>query len=629
MAHAYLTPKNIFKLYEQDKEYTDTLTKPFDEFARIARNRPHDGIDPAYPKTTDGTTASIIQKTPKRVVQQLPTGVIEGDEAPEWLKLVAQFVYTEKILPYANEDYGLFEKSHLVIESGLTFGFGASLAPFLNHGGYFCPDMVLPYWGDITIQKGKKSGPACRRVFIRSWWQKSDIDALIDSEEKLAAEAKKRGETYESTWDIAALKEVRQKLSTKDQQAMTPAEQERGNAVDGIEFVTGFQEGVGAKFYTFEVSTKKIVRTKVNKDPRGKIPVDWFYGDIDGTNPLGRGIVELIGGLQNLIDSDMQMYQYNRALALAPPVLKIGEMGDFRFAPNAVIEATDLTAKLEPITIDTTALAKYPELYGLQKSQLLNLVSSPDTSISAEIGNPGFGKTPTAINQQQAMISVDDNAIRKRFESWFEGWSETAINLYFAERSGIEIIKLDEDTANKLRQLEPTEDFDPNTALNDKNELVINYDTATPALKFRVDASTSKMKDDTAQLQALTGLLETLENNQVLAGLIVQRYPDKVLSAWNRIVASSGVEDPENLSIDIDEFKEQQEQEMLAQQYQAEAQAQAQAQQAMIPAQQPAAPVLGEVQPGHIDELRQLGFSDEQIAQAIQQYRAEQGVGNA
>lgn len=571
MIFSFLTSENIFDRYKDSKQYTDLLTEPFPEFERIARNKPHASIDKRYPKTTDGTTASIVRKTPKRVVQQLPTGVVESDDDDAWLPIVAGFIYTNKILPYANEEYDLIQKCWTVIEKGLTFGAAATYTPFLNHDGYFCPDLTTPYWGDIFLQKGKKSGYDCNYVFMRSWWQKEDIKALISREKDLAASAKKRKETYDSSWDLANLEKILDSETKKDPQATTPSDKDRSTNSGGIELVTAFQKGVEAKFYTFNPTEELIVRTKVNKDPRGKIPIDWMYGDIDGTNPLGRGIVELVGGLQNLIDSDMQMYQFNRALMLAPPVIKKGSFNKSKivYAPNVIIDVgDDPNADVKPLEIDTSAVANYPELYGLQKSQLLNLVNSPDTSISSEVGNPGFGKTPEALSQQKATISVDDNYVRKMFEAWFENWSESAINIYFAERTGIEVLQLDDDTAMKLRKLaqetwsDGTPKFDINL-LSEDDKIRIDYDTATPALKFRVDASTSKMKDDSDQLTALQGLLTTLESNPVLAALVP---PEKIIAVWNSIVASSGVEDPEELSIDPEEFKQQQAEAMAAQQ---------------------------------------------------------------
>lgn len=561
MIHSYLNPKNIFSLYEESKRHTELLTEPFPEFERIARNRPHDNIDKKLPKTTDGTTASIVRKTPKRIVQQLPTGVVESDKEDDWLTIVAGFILTNKILKYANEDYDLIQKCWSNIERGLTFGSSATYTPFLNHDGYFCTDLTLPYWGDIFLQKGKKSGYACSYVFMRAWWQKEDIEALIAKEKKLAKDAKKRGEEYEGSWDIKELTAVLDSRTLKDEKSRTPTENERSTNPEGIELVTAFQKGVGAKFYTFVPGEKKIVRTKTNKDPRGKIPIDWLYGDIDGSNPLGRGIVELVGGLQNLIDSDMQMYQFNRALMLAPPIIKRGNFNKNKvvYEPNRIIDVgSDPNANVEALSVDTTAVANYPALYGLQKSQLLNLVNSPDTSISADVGNPGFSKTPAGIQQQQATISVDDNYVRKMFEKWFENWAETAINLYFAERSGVEELQLDKETADKLRELEQKGKMEPGQ-LSPEGVIILDYDTATPALKFCVDASTSKMKDDQEQLVALQGVLETLQNSPLLQSVVP---PDSIVATWNSIIAASGVENPEDLRIDLEEFKEQMQQQM-------------------------------------------------------------------
>lgn len=650
MAHQYLTKDNIFKRYTAAEKYTDDLTTPFPEFERIARNRPKTGMDPNYPKTTDGTTASIIRKTPRRIVQQLPTGVVEND-TDDWLSVISDFILSRKILLYANEEYDLIQKAWSTIEGALSFGACATYTPFLNHDGYFCPDVTLIYWGDIKLQPGKKSGHACNYIFVRSWWQQEDIEALIAKEKQLAKSVKERQKQqranseevesdYESTWDLAALERIKDGVSLKDDVSKTPMENERGVNSSAIEMITGFQNGIGADFITFVGgSAEEVVRTEKNKDPRGKMPIDWMYGDIDGSNPFGRGIIELVGGLQNLIDADMQMYQYNRALMLAPPMVQYGNINNVRFIPNAVMKATDPNAKIEALNVDTTAVANYPALYGLQKSQLLNLVNSPDTSISADVGNPGFSKTPTGINQQKATISVDDNYVRKMFEAWFEDWCETAINIYFAKRSGIEELQLDDETIEKLVKLAEEGKFDMEN-INEAGQIRIDYDSATPALKFRVDASTSKMKDDQDQLSGLSMLQQALDGSQVLAGIVP---PEKVLGLWNSLVTVSGVENPEELKVDVAEWQKQQEQaqamaqEQMAMQAQtATAQADTEAAKVMqqLPSEMPPqGQPMGAVDEGMpqiadetvtapedeaiIAELQEWGLPDEVIAEAI------------
>lgn len=550
MAYQFLKPETIVETYRTSKKYTEGLTDKFTEYERLAANKPHSSIPKEYPKTTDGTTASIIRKTPHRIIQQLPTGKVRSTQE-DWLSVVAEFIYYNKIIPNANEDYALLQKCWSVVERFLTFGYCGTYAPFVEHNGYFCSDLRLIYWGDVFVQPGKLSDSDSNYIFIRSWWQTADIDALIASQEKI--DKKNR------TWDVDALKKVKDIVVEKDEKAKTPADKARAvNEAGGVELITGFQRGVGAKFYTFHMHNTgtgsepnyegTIVRTKINKDPRGEMPVSFAYGDIDGSNPFGRSIVELVGGLQNLMDSEMQMYQYNRALQLNPPLIKRGNFSKnkIKFVPNIIIDVgSDPNSNVEPLTIDTTALSNFPNNYGLMKSQMLNLLASPDTSISSDVGNPGFSKTPQGVEASRANLSVDDNYVRKQFETWFERWSETAINLYFAEREGVEELQLDDQTIVKLERLAEDGKFDMGM-VSEEGKIRINYSTATEKLKFEVDATTSKVEDDVKKLESLQGLTALLSKTDFLKALVP---PEKQMELWNAIVSTSGVGDPKNLML--------------------------------------------------------------------------------
>lgn len=512
-AYQYLEPESLVEIFRTSQQWTEGLTDNFPEYERLSRNKPHPKIPKEYPKTTDGTTASIIRKTPHRIIQQLPTGKVVS-ETNDWLSVVAEFIYTEKIIKNANEGYALLQKCWQVVERFLGFGFCATYAPFVQRNGYFCTDLRLPYWGDIFVQPGKLSDDDSNYIFLRSWWQTKDIDALIASQEKLDKKLR--------TWDTEALKSVKEIVVSKDEKAKTPIERENNvNTKGGVELITGFQRGVGAKFYTFHVHNTgtgakpqysgTIVRTKVNKDPRGELPVSFAYGDIDGSNPFGRSVIDLVGSLQNLMDGEMQMYQYNRALMLNPPLLKRGNWNKnkAKFAPNVIIDlGSNPDASLEPLTIDTTALANFPKNYQLMQSQLFQLLATPNSTISADVGSISQSKTPQGVEAGKANLNIDDNYVRKQFETWFERWSETAINLYFAERSGVEELQLNARSADKLRDLAAEGKFDP-SMLTDDNKIRIDYDTATEALQFRVDPTTSKKQDDVEQLPLIKQAIDT------------------------------------------------------------------------------------------------------------------------
>lgn len=97
------------------------------------------------------------------------------------------------------------------------------------------------------------------------------------------------------------------------------------------------------------------------------------------------------------------------------------------------------------------------------------------------------------------------------------------------------------------------------------------------------------MKDDIAQGEVLTSLMKGIDSSPVLSQLVP---PEKIMSIYNRMVANSGVEDPEELSIDIEEFV--QEQQMQQQMAQEQAMAQQQGMQQGLP--------QGQVDPSQIPE---------------------------
>ena len=130
-----------------------------------------------------------------------------------------------------------------------------------------------------------------------------------------------------------------------------------------------------------------------------------------------------------MLDGDMRAYKFNRALGLAPPLMVFGNIDTSQsfYEADALIEmGSDPNNNIKPLEVDTTAIREYANIYGLNKSQLLNLFNSGgNTSIGSDVGNPGWGKTPAALKQQKEIMSTDDNYLRKNFESFFENWAET------------------------------------------------------------------------------------------------------------------------------------------------------------------------------------------------------------
>lgn len=545
----FLTKENLWKKYQAARDWTKKWSEDFEEYDRIARNEAPDNVPEQYARVSDGTAAALVRKTPKRVIQQLPTGVVTTDDEDDPMAIVAEFILLHKILPDAKGGHDLIQKFWSTIENGLTFGGQAVYTPFVWNGSEFTADAKLIYYGDIFFQPGKTSFYDCDYFFIRSWWQPETIDQIIKKENALHEKAQAEGTRYVSSWDVKALKELKDHVTTKDQEGTTESEQRAGVSTEGIEIVTGFQKGKGATFLMGNPSSKKIVRRKKNRDPRGLPPVNYFYADVDNSNPFGRSIMSLIGGIQNMIDANMRAYMFNRALSLAPPIMARGNVDTSQaiYEPNSIIDlSSDPNASLAPLDVKTSAIQDYAAIYSLNKTQMLNIFNSGgDTSVSSDVGNPGFGKTPTALKQQKQILDAEDNYLRKNFESFFEDWAETAINVYFAEREGKEELQLDQKTADKLRDL-VRQDKLPEGYVSEDNKVTIDYSKESQTLHFRVDASTSKLNGQAEQLEALQLILDFISSP-----VVTQTIPqEKIVLLYNSIVNNSGVLEPEKLKID-------------------------------------------------------------------------------
>ena len=315
----FIDKNTAYDAYDESRRWLRPYFEPIEEFERLARNRPSPKIAPNLPKITDGTLASIVQETPKRVVQQTPSGLVRSKQSPE-LSKVADIVLRDELIPRYNRQGDMLQKSWNMIGKAMTWGRSTSYTFFTSTNGEFHTDFVIPYVKDVLTEKGKVFAGDSNVRFLRSWYTKRDLKAILNSERKRQDSEK----GYTSEWDLSALSDFMSKTeTTKPAELQTPAEREKGDGYSGgFEVIHAFQEGVGAAFYSFspQYENGKALRTRKNPDPRGEMPFDDMYLNIDLSNPLGRGSVELSAGVQNLIDQQMQMFQFMSTMEMAPPL---------------------------------------------------------------------------------------------------------------------------------------------------------------------------------------------------------------------------------------------------------------------------------------------------------------------
>lgn len=500
--------------YVESNRWLRIYFDPIDELERLARNKPSITIPKELPKVTDGTLAAIVQEQPKRIAQQIATGAVNSKLHPEYAA-VADLVLTDKLIPMYNRQGNLLQKSWNMIGKAMTWGRSTSYTFFTSTDGQFHTDFVIPYVKDVITEKGKVFTPDCNIRFLRSWYQKRDLKAIINKEKALLA----KYPDYKTDWDLKMLADFMEAgASAKPADVMTPAEREKGGDTGGFEVIHAFQVGKGAELYSFSPHFQDgvVFRTKINQDPRGHIPLDDLYCNIDLSNPLGRGQVELSGGIQNLIDQQMQMYQFTSTLMQAPPAIVFGNVNkaSIKMRPNAIWDGGNANNRVEFLKVDNTQIANFPNNYGLLKSQILNLNSAQDHSISSDVGNPAQSKTQAGVQASEQRLSISDNYLRKQYEAWFGKQSETSLNIFFSEMVTKDSIELGSQELKRL-QNSPASKFIKNDKLD------INYkDVDNVIFEFHVDPSSSQEADDQDQLQKIQEILQEVGQD----GLVLNYY---------------------------------------------------------------------------------------------------------
>lgn len=544
MAYSFIDEKNIEDAWVEAKRHMRPHFEPIAEFERISRNKPHPDIPKGLPRATDGTTAASIEEQAKRVLQQNPSGKVELEDDPDLAKL-ADFLWTEHILKNAITQGDPLTKHIASIKNSQALGSQPSIVQFTRRGEYVGADWRLPYIKDVFYEPGQLNDIDSNFIFVRNWYTKSKIDEIIESERRNKAEFP----GYKTTYDLKVLADLRESLKTKEHEAKTPTEKDRNDTSPYAEVITAFQRGVGGKFITWSVDLQKAIRTKINRDPRGEMPVVTLYGDTDMQSPIGRSIIELTGGLQNVLDSQLQLFQYNLGMLNAPPIKVRGNIptANIKLRPDKVIRlGSGQFNDVDIMNIPTVGVTSFSQNYSLTKSQILNLNNSFDTSVSGTAGNPQFSKTDAGVDAQEQRVNTADNYVLNKFEAYYQRLAETMLNVHFAESTGTREVQL---TEAYIKQNSPGAGPDQVAT-----KAIIDYDAVTKALHYKVDPGTTKLKDTAEERERTLELLDITMKYPMLQTVI------NVPELADRIVKNSNLENPDELLINQEQMMQQQQQ---------------------------------------------------------------------
>lgn len=503
MAYNYLTEDDLSEALADSETYMKGFYEGIAELQRLTRGKPGK-IPKGKPRVTDGTLAAIRRETPKQIIQQLPSGRVTIYDN-ETMEDQVNAVLTDVIIPNANSGGIPYAKAKRGIKATIDIGSAWAYCFFNRTGSILHADYKIKYYRDILFENGKVSEFDSNFMPMIDWLTKGDLKALIYQAEH-AEEVQ-----VETGWLVPLLKELLEKgPGDKDELNKTPAEKKASEAGAFYKLVYFFQKGVGANFYCYAPAIEKCVRTWANPDPRGVIPIHGLVPEDDDDSPLGEPLAAISAGKQNLLDFDMQMYQYGQALLYSPPVKKWGNTPStkVKLIPDNVIEmdGNPTTDDFKPVEMANSATANFSNNYGLLKTQIQSEMGRrSDTSVAASAsGSTNFSKTPAGVAQSTQVTDISNNDLLMSYEAWQGRIFETCLNIHFALSKGQKEVQLQRPTLARLKL--------------DKNP-TINYDKDYGAIHYCVNAFTSKKLSDADQVQNMAQVdpLMTIQNAWQLA----------------------------------------------------------------------------------------------------------------
>lgn len=561
----YLPRDEYAWTYYESQKQARLFFLPFNEFERLADNDVREDLPPNMPKVNDGSLSDLLDKTTERVLGQMFTGTVKILESidPEtgkptmpqpWLRELANFVWTKKIIPRANTQSTFFRKMQIAFRRALIYGSCPTYSFYTSNGNYHGADFTVPYIRDVYLEVGKSSDLDSDYIMMDTYYTRLQLARVIAQANRLEEIGVK------SPWNIPELQRIYNSHveSQKDYLAKNKAERNRPVRSNQIKFTTIFQRGVEAPFDTFwtggsgsSLEQALIVRSKINEDPTGDIPIHFLYAYDDLVNPYGTGQIKKSGGTQNVLDYLTQLHVLATQLGLQPPVLIEGDTDStdtksMIYAPSQFWFTGG--AKVDLMETSNSIYKEFPQSYGLYKSNLVNAQGQAPVDVSGESGNPIASKTPTAQKQRANTLSEFDNHHRTQVFNTFGRVARSMLNIHFANMQGEDLERLETADAAKLTRagLIPADPQNPD--MPSTNEITIVWDNLRGKFDLEIDPDSVIYRDNQEQITQLSTILDLIQQNPYLIQYIQSTgYKLNVGEVYRQIFTKLGLQDVEKI----------------------------------------------------------------------------------
>lgn len=557
----------ILSRRQSAEDYLRQKRVVWDEAEQLFHNQLNDSLSAkAKSQVFDPKLSTLTIERSYRVMAQLQTGKVKGISRNDRGDAMLKNLLLEKyVLPNANSQFDFLTKMRMVDMYSNIYGNFFTLIDWnIGRNGYVGPDIWLLNIRDVFPQVGAVSLEDSDHVIVRTWKPLSFFEKL------------RKQDGYKNVDKIIAkLKASSGSKQSRSDEQMSKREEDQyptGNPgrKDGYyEVLSQFERD---RWVDVCVDADEEFRDQKNPHDDDDLPVKCKYSiplldDFMGFSDFERG-----GSMQKTVNSVWNLYLDGVAMSIFPPVLinkdNIASMSSIRYTKAAKwLVRNQINNAAQTMNLSPQGISEFNNVYRTATASLLNLFGTTDTQTTAET-DPGFGKTPQALQQQAARENTRDNADRYYMEKFLESVMKKFCNLMSKKQSSSVTLRLFEDEINQIARSYPEikENYNP-----EKGELSIPKGRGSSLYDYEIVSGSTYAVDQKQQQENLATLLQMFQQAQTPQGnmLVNQLEQDgfrfKFGELFKRMVSNSGIQDWDKI-LEEKTPQEMQEEQMMAQQ---------------------------------------------------------------
>lgn len=499
----------------------------------------------------DPKLSTLTIERSQRVMAQLPTGKVKGISTNDVGDAMLKNLLLDKyVLPNANSQFDFLTKMRMVDMYSNVYGNFFSLIDWnVGRNGYVGPDLWLLNIRDVFPQVGAVSLDDSDFVIVRTWKPLSYFEGLKKNDgykniDKIVTKLKDNSGSKQSRND--------EEESRREQKEYPAANTNRGDGY--FEVLSMFERD---RWVDFSVDADMEFRDHANPHDDDDLPVKCKYSiplldDFMGFSDFERG-----GSMQKTINSVWNLYLDGVGMSIFPPILlnkdNIASPSSIQYTKAAKwLVRNQINNAAQAMNLSPKGIAEFNNVYRTATASLLNLFGTTDTTVTGET-DPGYGKTPQALQQQAQRENTRDNADRFFMEQYLGQVMKKFCNLLSKKQTGHITLRMFPKELEQIARSYP----EIKDSYNQKTgELSVPKGKST-LYDYEIVSGSTYATDQKAEQQNITLLIQmfkewnTPQGNMLVQALKQEGFEFKFGELFKRMISRGGIQDWDKILIEM------------------------------------------------------------------------------